>query len=186
MSDAELRARAREAEESPDDPAAARAWVAVAERSGAGLSRALAHLARLGDVASHERLARTVPWPHQGDARACRLRSRDHARAALGTRLVALEPPVTIRAARGLTEALAPDGTVLWSSSTVGPIGALWLATTGLVDFEEGRLTLRDLRTGAVRTSAEMARPMDSLAFARAAHRERAPGQRPSPGASRS
>ncbi|HZV00379.1 MAG TPA: hypothetical protein VFF73_26910, partial [Planctomycetota bacterium] len=122
MSDAELRARAREAEENADDPAAARAWVAAAERSGAGLSRALAHAARLGDVASHDRLARTLPWPHvDGHGRGRRAYAADRALAAsaVDARLVSVEPGVVFRAASGRIEARAPGGAVLWAMSSV-------------------------------------------------------------------
>src|SRR5581483_8422473 len=82
----------------PDDEAAARAWLAAAERSGddAALARALAHLARSGDAESYDRLARRNPWPRalgHGDTR--RLRGAD--RSALFRGAAADDGPVRSR-----------------------------------------------------------------------------------------
>ncbi len=158
MSDHELRARAREVEESPDDEVAARAWVAAAERSGdpAALSRALAHHARLGDVASYDRLASLVPWPRpqSGPGDTLHLRSDEIALPLMQpAEILSVEPPVRIRLGRTATEALDANGAPMWSAP---PQRAAALASTGFVGFEGNKLRLRDPATGAVRAATDL------------------------------
>jgi hypothetical protein len=158
VSDLELRARAREVEESPDDEVAARAWVAAAERSGdaAALCRALGHHARLGDVTSYEKLARRTPWPRAqiGLGDTLHLRSDDPALPLMQpAELLSAEPPVRIRLGRTATEAVDPEGKALWSAP---PQRIAALASTGFVGLEGNELQLRDTATGAVRAASDL------------------------------
>ncbi len=147
MSDAELRARAREVVASPDDEAAARAWVAAADRSGneAALARALAHHARLGDAASYDRLARMVPWPSaSGHGQTLRFRGED---SALGQRF------------RG--EATEAERRI---TSITGSVGFRVTRTPlGAACFEGSRLVLRDAAGGAVKAEAPLAEIASSV-----------------------
>lgn len=159
MTDARLRDAEREAERHPDDVSVGHAWLAAADRAGdaAHATRALGHLARLGDAAGYDELRARVPWPHgegHGDSRWLPVSTLDDpllstleaprleghcVLAADRERVLELELSLAVLRSAGARRWEAPRSP-----------GVAWLTPAAAIFLDGDRLTLRRLETGAV------------------------------------
>lgn len=157
MADAQLRDAEREATRRPDDATAGHAWLAAADRAGDRVqaTRALGHLARLGDARGYDALLARVPWPYDagpGATRFLRAPSVDGARA-----LLAFDDRVQVRVQAGKGVVQVAGTQRAWETpATRWNRPFVWLTPAGVVSFEDEALRLRDAVTGEVAATARV------------------------------